>query len=241
LAAEQAVKLAPNLAESHAAMAQVLAWLDWDWAAADAQLKRALELEPANADIVLFAADMAMDLGRVSEGLELAKRAAALDPLGKASARIAWGQYLSGALEEALASRRKQLELYPTATEAHYQTGLVLLARGESQAALSEFEQETSVPFHDVGLPLALDALERRSDADRAIASAEQKWANIMAYQFACIYASRNDLDRAMYWLERAYRQRDGGLADVKVEPMFKNLMGDARYKALLRKMRLPQ
>jgi len=117
----------------------------------------------------------------------------------------------------------------------------MLLARGESQAALSEFERENAVPFREVGLPLALDALGRHSEADRAIANAEQKDANGIAYQIAYIYASRNDFDRAFYWLERAYRQHDGGLADVKVDPMLRNLMRDPRYKALLQKMRLPE
>lgn len=148
---------------------------------------------------------------------------------------------MSGALHEAQAYRRKSLELYPTAGGSHYQYGILLLAGGEPQVALSEFERESAGPFRDAGLPLALDALGRRSDADRAIANLEQKYANGMAYQIAYIYASRKDPDRAFNWLERAYRQHDGGLADVKIDPMFRNLMGDPRYKALLRKMGLPQ
>ena len=240
-AAERAVKLGPNLPESHAAMAEVLQWVDWDWAAADTQLKRARELEPGNARITLAAAQLAIDLGRVSEGLQLANRAAALDPLGQSIRVIGWGQYVTGALDEAQLSRRKLIELYPTASEAHYHYALVFLARGESQAALSEFERESLAAFRAVGPPLALDALGRRSDADRAIAIAEQKYAGVMAYQIAYIYASRRDFDRTFQWLERAYRQHDGGLAYLKVDPMFRNLERDPRYKALLRKLRLPE
>jgi adenylate cyclase len=240
-AAEQAVKLRPDLPESHAAMAEVLEWVDWDWAAADAQLKRARELEPGNARITLAAAQIAIDLGRVSEGLQLAHRAAALDPLGQAIRVIGWGQYVSGALDEAQLSRRKLIELYPTAREAHYHYALVLLARGESHAALSEFERESLAGFLAVGPPLGLDALGRPSDADRAIAIAEQKYGNVMAYQIAYIYASRKDFERTFYWLERAFRQHDGGLAYLKVDPMFRNLERDPRYKALLRKLRLAE
>jgi hypothetical protein len=240
-AAEQAVTNGPDLAESHAAKATVLAWVDWDWVAADAELKRARELEPGNARITLAAADMATDLGRVSDGLKLANLAAAQDPLGPAIRAISWGQYVSGALDEALASRKKALELYPTATSSHFQCGVLQLARGEPQAALAEFERESSVPFRDVGVALALDALGRRSDADRAIAIAEKNDANGMAYQIAYVYAMRKDSDRAFYWLERAYQQHDGGLADVKIDPMFRKLGSDPRYKALLRKVRLPE
>jgi serine/threonine protein kinase len=239
-AASQAIKLEPNLAEAHAAMATVLAWLDWDWAAADAELKRARELAPGNARITLAAASMAISLGRVSEGLQLANRAAAKDPLGRALRTAGFAQYASGALEEAEVSRRKMIELYPTAIAAHYNYALVLLARGESQAALSEFEREDS-QFREVGIPLALDALGRRSDADHAIATAEQNHAEGMAYNIAAIYASRNDLDRAFYWLERAYRQHDDGLVYIKVDPQFRSLERDPRFGAFLRKMNLPE
>jgi TolB-like protein len=241
-AAKKALELAPDLAESHAAMAKVLADVDWDWAAADAQLKRARELEPSNAGITLAAARLAILLGRVSEGLQLANRAATQDPLGRAiMSTIGWGQYASGAFDEAQVSQQKLIKLYPTAATAHYQYALMLLARGGAPAALSEFERETADQYRKVGLPLALDALGRRVDADQAIVGAEQMYGNGMAYQIAYIYASRNDVDHAFYWLERAYQQHDSGLAYTKVDPMLKNLERDPRYKALLRKVRLPE
>jgi adenylate cyclase len=60
-----------------------------------------------------------------------------------------------------------------------------------------------------------------------------------MAYQIAYIYAARKDLDWTFYWLERAYAQHDGGLAELKVDPMFKSLRLQPRFVALLHKMRL--
>jgi len=240
-AAEQAIQLGPNLAESHAAMAQVLAWLDWDWVAADAQVKTALELEPGNTRIMLFASDLAVDLGHVSEGLDLARRAEALDPLGHASRAICWAQFVTGSLSDAQVTQRRSIELYPKASGAHYRMALILLALGEPESALAEFERETATTFRAVGGPLALDALGRHSEADQAMAIAEQKYGIGMAYQIAYLYASRKDLDRAFHWLERAYQQKDGGLADMKTDPMLKNLRQDPRFKALLRKMRLPE
>jgi tetratricopeptide (TPR) repeat protein len=240
-AAEQAIKVDPDLAESHAAMGDVLAWVDWDWTAGAAEFKRARDLEPGNARITLAAADIAIDLGRVSEGLQLANLAATQDPLGRATRTIGWAQFVSGALDEAQAFRRKAIELFPTANNVHFDYATVLLARREPQEALAELQREIHTSFREAGLPLALDAVGRRSDADHAIALAEEKWGNAMAYQIAYFYAARNNVDRSFYWLERAYLQRDGGLADVKVDPMLRNLRGDPRYKALLHKMRLPE
>jgi TolB-like protein len=239
-AAERAIKFGPNLGGTHAAMALVLEKIDWDWTAADGELKRARELEPGNARITLAAAGLAVDLGRVSEGLQLAKAAARQDPLGWATSEIQMAQYVSGALNDAQASARRLIELYPTAGLVHFNYAFVLLAQGEPQTALSEFEQERAVQFREVGLPLALDAVGRHSDADRAIAVAEKNWARGMAYPIAYIYASRSDPDRAFYWLERAYRQHDNGLTWLKVDPMLRSLRRDPRYKALLLKMRLP-
>jgi adenylate cyclase len=83
--------------------------------------------------------------------------------------------------------------------------------------------------------------LGKRADADRTLALAEQTYGNFMAYQIASVYAGRKDLDGAFRWLERAYKQRDEGLNIMKVDPMLANLRLDPRYKALLRKMNLPE
>jgi TolB-like protein len=240
-AAEQAIRFRPDLGRSHAAMGRVLSDLDWNWAAADVELKKARELAPGNAGITLSGARLAMFLGRVPEALQLANRAFAQDPLGDAVDMLGYLQFIGGDFDGAQVSLRKVIELYPTELGAHERYARVLLARGEPQAALSEFERENAPQFRDVGVPFALDALGRRSEADRAIALAEQKWANGMAWNIACFYGSRNDSDRAFYWLERAYRQHDGGMKLLKIEPTLRNLQRDPRYKALLHKMNLPQ
>jgi Flp pilus assembly protein TadD len=240
-AAEHAIKVGPDLGISHAAMSSVLSGLDRNWAAADIELKKAHELAPGKAGITLRAAILAMRLGRLPEALQLANLAFMQDPLGDAIGWLGYIQYISGDLDEAQASARKQIELYPTETAVHSRYAFVLLARGEPNAALSEFGRESAPQFRDVGLPFALDALGRRSEADRAIALAEQKWGNGMAWNIACFYGSRNDSEQAFRWLERAYSQHDGGMSELKVEPMLKSLHRDPRYKLLLHKLNLPE
>jgi TolB-like protein/tetratricopeptide (TPR) repeat protein len=240
-AAEQAVITGPDLGISHAAMGLVLSSVDRNWAAADVELKRARELDPGRAGISLAAARLATRLGRLSEGLELANRAYAQDPLGDAIGFLGHIQYISGDLDAAQVSIRREIELYPTQTGVHSQYAFVLLARGDPKAALSEFERESAPQFRDVGLSFALDALGRHREADSAIALAEQKWADGMAWNIACFYGYRNNSDLAFQWLERAYRQHDGGMSELKIEPTLKTLRHDPRYQALLREMNLPQ
>ena len=62
-----------------------------------------------------------------------------------------------------------------------------------------------------------------------------------LAYRIAAVYAWRGEKDQAFEWLERAYRQRDGALAGVKMDLLFESLHGDPRFKALLMKMNFPE
>jgi TolB-like protein len=240
-AAEQAIRTGPDLGMSHWAMGLVLSGLDRNWAAADVEFKKARELEPGRVGITLAAAQLAMRLGRLPEALQLANLARAQDPLGYAIGWVGYIQYISGDLDGAQVSLRREIELYPTETAVHSQYAFVLLAGGDPKAALYEFERESAPQFRDVGLPFALDALGRRSEANSAIALAEQKWSKGMAWNIACFYGSRNNADQAFQWLERAYRQHDGGMGQLKIEPMLRSLRRDPRYKALLREMNLPE
>jgi TolB-like protein len=239
-AAQKAIELGPDQGESHRAMSAVLGYVDWNWLGADVELKKARELDPGDVRISMQSALLAINLGRVAEALELIKNAAAQDPLGHAWGLLGYGQYVSGDLEAAEVSFKKEIELYPTATHVHSEYAFVLLARGEPEPALSEFERDSAPQFRDVGRPFALDALGRRSDADHAIALAEEKWGNGMAWNIGRFYAYRNDFDRAFLWLERAYKQHDGGMSSLKADPIARKLNSDPRYKALLRKMNFP-
>jgi hypothetical protein len=81
----------------------------------------------------------------------------------------------------------------------------------------------------------------RINNSQQALAEAIAKAAQEMAYQIAGAYAWNGDRDKVFEWLDRAHKQRDGGLADIKFDPLFDSLHDDPRYRAFLRKMRLPE
>jgi TolB-like protein/Tfp pilus assembly protein PilF len=242
-AAEQALKLDPRLSDAHLAMAQILHDLDFDFEGARTEINQAVALDPGNSGAYRVAADLALTEGRLEEGRRFAQQAVMRDPLAVGN-YLALGDaaLLSGRLTDAEAAWRKALELNATAEGIHYRLGEMLILRGEPTAALAEMERNPDEPWRVAGLPLALDALGRRSEADRALAVALEKIAVIGPYQIAVIYAHRNDVDRAFHWLDRAYQERDGALAlYVKADPMLSNLRHDPRNEALLRKMKLPE
>ena len=59
-------------------------------------------------------------------------------------------------------------------------------------------------------------------------------------FQIAEIHASRGEPDAAFEWLDRAYAERDGGLAEILGNPFLETLEADPRYEALLARLRLP-
>ncbi len=66
-------------------------------------------------------------------------------------------------------------------------------------------------------------------------------WAHVGGYQIAEVHAWRGERHRAFEWLERCYRERDGGLVLARFDPLLRDLRGDARYRDLLRRMKLPE
>ena len=243
-AAEQALKLDPKLSDAHFAMSTILS-LEWNWKAAQAEINQALALDPGNADAFGVATVIALTLGHFDEGLQLAKRVVALDPLSAlnyGSFAGLGGAYLaSGRLIEAETAYRQALDLAPAISQGHILLGWTLLARGEPAAALAVMEQETDERYRDVGRAMALDALGRRTEADRALGIAEAKYAGVVEYPIAVVYANRNDLDKAFAWLDRAFQLHDGWVPWVPWDPLLNNLRGDPRYNAFLRKMNLAE
>jgi TolB-like protein len=241
-AAETALRLDPKLSDAHLAMGRVLGELEWNWTAADVELKRTLELDPNNVLGLSIAAGYALIGDRLDEALRFNQAAAARDAVdGGISVGTGDVQIRRGRLPEAESAYRKAIELSPTSAGVHASLGVVLLARGEPAAALAAMEQETDEGLRLYGLALAFGALGRQSDADRALAALETKYADGMAVIIASVYADRKQLDRAFTWLDRAFRQRDGRLPFIKLFPGIENLAPDPRYKGLLQKLNLPE
>jgi hypothetical protein len=84
-------------------------------------------------------------------------------------------------------------------------------------------------------------ALGKKAGSDAALAALLKDHADEDAFEIANVYAFRGQPDQAMHWLDRAYAQKDASLLYIKVEMPLKSLEGDARYKAFLRKMNLPE
>jgi tetratricopeptide (TPR) repeat protein len=238
--AEQAIALDPELSDGYIALATQQMADDRDWEGAQASLKKAAELEPGSVQLMGARAQLLRTLGRINESIDLAKRAAAVDPL-RARIFIFLGNllYYAGRNDEADAATRKGLELNPQAPAVHTIRAKMFVSQGRLQDALAEMELEPSDWDKHTGLAILYHALGRSNDSQSELERLISTHKSDCAYQIAEVYGYRGETDNAFEWLNRAYDQRDAGLRDLKIDPLFKGLRKDPRFEQLLRKMRL--
>ncbi len=240
-AAQRALRLEPNLGDAHAAMAWIQQFDEWDWPAADASYQRALALAPGNATVISHAAVLARSLGRLDEAITLGRRAMELDPLNAGACYDAGlSFYTAGRRDDGAAAFRKVLELIPEREIVHFYLGRVHLADARPQQALSEMEREKHPSFRPMGLALAYHALGRKKESDASLAELIEKFGPAAQYFIAAVYAFRGEKDRAFQYLDQAYAARQPALVNFKSDRLMKNLAGDTRYAALLKKLKLP-
>jgi len=240
-AARTALRLDPNLALPHALLGLQYATYDYDWKAAAKELDLALALKPRDSVALYNLSWLAFDLGRHEEAISLSEASLSIDPLNPDSCQnSAYIYYLTGKLDAAERDARRSMAISPSFTGNRRLLGQIILQRGQPERALEAFEQETSIS-RDVGLALGYHAVGRPADSDAALARAVRAVGPSLPVDIAAVHAFRGDRAQALEWLEKAVAAKDLGLGHkFRDEPKLKPLRNDPRYKALLRKMNLP-
>jgi TolB-like protein len=240
-AVEHALQLDPKLTTAHGFLADIHIVYDWDWAAADRELKLARALAP-NDTVSGITAVLASTLGQWDDALKALNASLERDPLDPSTYFYLTGiQIRRTRLPEAEAAIRRTLDLSETFVFAHYNLGQVLLIRGKPQEALAESLRESSDAGRLIGSAMAYFRLGKVSESDAALAQLLKNYAPYIPTGIAAVYAFRAESDEAFKWLDRAYEQKDALLYRIKIYPELDNLHGDPRYNAFLKKMNLPE
>jgi TolB-like protein/DNA-binding winged helix-turn-helix (wHTH) protein/Flp pilus assembly protein TadD len=239
--AERAIALDPGFAAAYLALARTQIYHDWDWDTANTCVTKAAALEPGSVEVFRTRSYLSRVLGNLDQALKFYEQAVALDPL-RANSRLGRGYllYVAGQYDEAQVELQKSLELNAQAAFVHADLGKILMAEGKPQQALSEIEKEPTDWEKLTDLALVYHALGRERDSNAALNELITKHDSDSAFQIAQVYAFRGESDKSFAWLERAYKQRDSGLPEIKTDPLLKNIRNDPRYFDLLKKMRLP-
>jgi TolB-like protein/Tfp pilus assembly protein PilF len=247
VAAMAALEIAPDLGEAHTDLAAVL-WLhDWQWAEAQNEFKRSLELNPCYPTANHYYAECLMTLGRNAEALARMKKSLELDPLSLIiNVAIGWAYYHARQYDEAVAQLLRTVELDPNYPMTYWILGLIYRDTARYDLAISAGEKGVSLSG---GSPLMRAALAQTFAAagapEKAIEIADElnelaKQRYVAPHFFAGIYVGLGEHDRAIEYLEKSCAEHCHWLIYLHVDPSMDDLRNDPRFQDLLRRVGLP-
>jgi tetratricopeptide (TPR) repeat protein len=245
-AALKALALDPTLSEPHHAFAQLLLTEEWDFAAAEREFKRAIELGPSNIHAHHMYSHFLLALGRIEESRVETKTLMELDPLSSwAVGHLGYHQLYARQYDEAIASFRPYLQKTTDDYGAHGQLGDAYYQKGMMREAVEEYLQALALTGTKAD---DLAALRRAFDM-RGMPGYLREWieqlkrregVSFTTFATAGAYARLGERDRAFEWLDRAYGQHNPFLVHVREFVEFDNLRSDPRFADLLRRIGLP-
>ena len=247
IAAKKALEINPNLAEAHAALADTLVELDWDWSDAGTEFRRAIDLD-ANSPLVHFAyARYLAKLARFPEAIAEANIGLQLDPTSLVAYHmVAYCNYGARQYDKGLEEIGKaaELNLISPNSYIHWDIGILYLQKNKLQKAIGEFRTlgDLSTPTVLGFLGNAYARAGQRSEALQSISNLKEFVAKegIGTYEIALVYTGIGCKDDAFSWLEKSYKLRDKNITYLLFEPALDSLRSDLRFRDLVRRVGLP-
>lgn len=243
-AALKALEIDDALAEAHTSLGFFHLMYDWNFAEAEREFKRAIKLNPGYANAHDGYGFLLKATGRNDEAIRASRQAKKLDPLSLfTNVSLAWAYYFARDYERALEQVRKALEMEPRFDFAYWIMGLALAGQGRMDESIAALNQAVILTggglTHEAHLGYAYALSGKQEEARHVLADLEEiaKEKYVSAYYFAIIYLGLSAQELTFHWLERAFDERAGFLAFIKVEPMFDPLRADERFLELLRRM----
>jgi len=234
-AVQRALEIDANDVGALLALGRIASDYDNDPATAARHIEQALALEPGNIAAISVASGLEQNLGRLEQAAMLDQYAVAHDPLNpKAHGSLAYDYARLGRLDEAISSYRVALRLSPGRVGTAYNVGELLLRKGETAAALAEFQQESEENWRLMGSTMALHALGRKAESDASMGELIAKYETDSSYNIAYVAAFRGERDRAFEWMKKAVDYHDTGLVEIGTDPMFASLHDDPRWLPFL-------
>lgn len=241
-AAVRALEIDEGLAEAHTSLGWVKLHYEWDFEKAGREFTRALELNPAYPTAHHWRSYYFLAVGNAVEAVASSRRAEALDPVSMIiSTDVAEMLYYAGRYDDSIAQIRKTLEMDPHYALANRLLALNLLQKGRFDEALAAGQRSVQGGREDqLGLIARVEAKRGNLDAARnALSDLEQSYPRrfVLAQSIAAAYVGVGNKERALEMLEEAFRQRDGGLILLRVEPAWDGLRSDERFIDLMRRV----
>ena len=246
LAASRALALDMSLSEPHNSIAHVLLH-EWDWKGSEAEFKRALELDPAQAGTYHWYALALTSIGKVDEAVAAMKRAEQLDPLSaRISADLGMAYYAARKYDQSIDQERKTLRLEPTFATSYWIMGMAYEQKGMFAEATKSLDTALKLrpgnPNYLAELARSHALAGRKGEARRILGDLLHPRSDgaVSPFFIALVYAALGEKDLAFGCLEKSVEERSGSVRYLKVEPRLDPLRDDPRFDGLLNKIGLP-
>ena len=242
--AQKALNLAPELAEAHLALSNVLAGT-FNWADARTELNRALELNPNLAWAYDTSAWILGVFGRFDEALANEKKALELDPLNPAfSDSVGWYLYWARRYDEAIVQLRSNVELFPNDAFSYFALGCCLFKTGNLVGARAEIQkaiQLDDLPWYTGWLAYTYARSGERAKAEQILHDLDElaKKRYVTPNARVPIYLGLGDKEKTLDGLEKCYQDQDGACWWLKVDQVYDGIRDEPRFQALLKKVGL--
>jgi TolB-like protein/Tfp pilus assembly protein PilF len=247
-AIDRALAIDDSLAEAHAARGKYLAFFEFDRSGSEREFRRAIELNPNYATAHQWLGlDFLVLTRRFDEGIRELRRAAEIDPLSSViGSDTASALGYAGRFDEAIDQARRTLELEPGFSYAHSMLGYALEGKGQFAEAISEYEKAISLSDDGYTRALLIRALVRmgrRSEAERQMEAlrtfASKRY--VPNFCFAIAHTALGDREAAIAMLEKDVEERSSYAVTIGIELALNELRDDPRFKAMLRRLNLPE
>jgi len=242
-AARTAVQLDDNLSEAHTSLGYATLQYDWDWPAAEAEHKRAIELNPNWYAYDWYGFNL-VQVGRFPEALASLEYARRMDPLSLViGCHIGWMFYFAREYDKSIKQLEKTSEFDPQFPLAHYYLGLTYVQTHDFDRGIVHLQSAVDLSNGHPGalsaLAYALGAAGRQTAGQQVVAQLIdlQQRRHVLAYFFAFAMSSLASNDETIEWLEKAYEERSGWPLYLHFEPAFDGLRSHPRFASLLKRI----
>jgi TolB-like protein/Tfp pilus assembly protein PilF len=247
-AALKALEIDDTVSEAHAQLGYATMFYDHDWPRAEKEFRRALELNPSNANAHRGLAQYFVSNARFDDALAEIERARELDPVSLSiNSDQGWFLHFARKPDEAIAQLRRALELDPNFAVAHVMLGNAYELKHEFDRAIVEYQRALALSGNLTGriayLGHAYALTGRKNDAQQILKRLKElsRRGYVSPYHTALIYVGLGETDEAFAWLEKAYNDHYWMMAFLKVDPRLDPLRSDLRFQDLLRRVGLEQ
>ena len=238
-AIQRALDIDPSDAAAIALLASLTRAYDLNLSETARLLKRALSISARDETVLAAAAALTQAIGDGPRTVAIFEELVRRDPVnGEAWGNLGFAHMMFGRHDEAIAAFRKSLELEPDAVFSHENLGEALLLSGDLRGALAEMQRESHDTMRPLGLAFVYAALGRREEAQRLLEDVGREHPDF-ASPVAAGYARLGKADEAFEWLDRAIKERDGGILELRAGPLFQPLRQDPRWVPMLEQIGL--